>query len=192
LTISSGATDWGTNPDNTTKYVVSGLAKIQDNNALANAFDVTSKNNLTFAGLSMEDFEAYAINTNGCDQTNVQFCLVVTATGRGLYFGKNGSFVTSYNWLEVSVRGVVPYYGSTGSVTSSVIKRNGAAGTGDGIYAGYGCVCLTTSNLLEDWAVGITALVGGFVANGTVQTFTNCTSDTATTGTQATDPAYIS
>ena len=37
LTISSGATDWGTNPDNTSDYVVSGKAIIEDGASVNNA-----------------------------------------------------------------------------------------------------------------------------------------------------------
>ena len=196
LTISSGATNWGTNPDNTSVYVVSGLAKIQDNNALNNAIEAYGKSNVTVHGLWFDAFESYAIYEEMCSSADLRMCLATTATGRGFYLGNSGGFRVYYNYFDVSTYGFVSFYNAGGLVYYNVFERNGAAGTGTGNLIGYGstiAMSATTANknIFIDWATGINATTAGFVGTGSSQVFTNCTADTAIGGTQATDPAYI-
>ncbi|MFA5054167.1 MAG: right-handed parallel beta-helix repeat-containing protein [Parcubacteria group bacterium] len=193
LTISSGATDWDTNPDNTSEYVVAGLAKIQDNNALNYAIELYGKNNVTLAGLYLDAFESYGVLGEACPSFTMTDSLIVTSTGRGVYLAKNSSFSLQRNWIEVSSYGFAPWYGSAGSFIDNKVVRNGVAGTGYGMHASNGAVVVCTGeNLFEDWATGIYAGGASMVNGGASQVFTNCTADTAIAGTQATDPAYIS
>jgi hypothetical protein len=184
---------WTTQPDNTSCYVICHPI-IHDNNALSNALLASGIANLAVKGLHFKDFESYGIAISGGSGHNIENNLIQTATGRGISMSltqgtvyRNGCYVKEYGITVGANSYCTVYYNS--------LVRNGAAGTGYGVYATQGGVAgmsatAANRNYFQDWAAGIKAIAGGIVTSGTSQTFSTCTADYDPAA--AADPAYIS
>jgi len=190
LTVSSA---WNTTPDSTSEYVIIGAKLDGATNSVTTAFTPKAQNNLNIYGLYFDGFTNYVINPSGCTDLSFKYNLVVSSTGRGLYINQ-GRVVIDYSFLHVSSYGVLAYGGAYVNLYRSVIKRNGTAGTGYGVWsrfqstidmAGGSYTCY-----IADWDIGCYASEGGLIDSGSVQTFSGNTTDYSPTGTS--DPAHIS
>ncbi len=189
------SSNWTTNPDATSEYVIV-LCQIHDNNALAYAASPAGISNLYVTGLWFDGFEAYHLTFGNCSNVNVENCLgTSSATGSGFQWSNSTGW--AYRCFSYASTYAFRVSGANASIVMyhCVALRQGASGTGTGIYvSGGGYVAMSSSaaykNVFKDWAKGINAVTAGVCLNGNAQTFTNCTADTDPAA--ASDPAYIS
>jgi len=177
ITVSS---NWDTIPDNTSKYVILGLVKI--NGTITNM----NLENLSLYGLWFsQNSELYTAWVEGVRSQTLNYCGFVNPTYRGIAIV--GSMLTAsyYNYIEGKDVGVIIQNMCTSAFPrASLILQTNNDKSGIGVQCQYRAfLTLTTNkNCIKGWDKGILAQKFADVYNGSVQNYINCTTNYAPSG----------
>ena len=198
VTISSGATDWGTNPDNTSNYVISNLAIIDDDGSAGYIVNETAINNLIFYGLGMTEGTVWTMSLSGCLGWVVHHCYIESSTGLGLGIkcGTGSTLTVTFSYLNMLDRALNAFAGVT-TFTYNIVRNVSMDNTDDGVECeNGGVVIMATSadakNIFIDWANGMKAATGGLIIGGSSQVNDATDPCTNLTSGSVNDPTYIS
>ena len=176
ITVSS---NWDTNPDSTSRYVILGCVKVNG------TFRNFNLNNFSMYGLSFTSSGSYTAYISGVEKNDFQYCRFIS-TNHYAFWGENSHI----SWVKFCY--ITGYYGgllmsfrSAGNIAANLIEAQ-TSGYGTGIRVqeqSYFALRKTTAAcVLKNWNVGVHARFFGNILDGSAQTFQNCNTNYTPSG----------